>query len=400
MFDRKTVFILGAGASWHYNYPTGADLVGCIRSKIGELVSKVPDYAGVSFFNDLSTFVSTEFLGEEMDSASVISFLNNFGDRLKHVDPPVIDYFLDWNPDLQEIGQMMIAWVILDREREFEQNRYNGNHQRLRDKNPEVNGRQKLDGQQFNDNWYRFVLYKMLSNCSCYEEFATGNNVHFVTFNYDVSLETYLYKGLKQIQFMKSGDMDADKIKNCLVDKFTHLYGSLREEPYHDPVSTIRDLSQYSDILPEYVRELKEVHAASKGIRTIASLKGDDSLVEAARQKIKEAEDIYILGYGFDENNNERLNLNGLLSQAGINKWHKDDSGTIKKNVYFTNFGDHNSVNKKASKALTGKATEFLQDKSPIYAPRRAGSFYHIHTYYEKSTKNVYDALEQDFDFI
>jgi len=27
MFNRKTVFILGAGASWHYGYPTGEELV-------------------------------------------------------------------------------------------------------------------------------------------------------------------------------------------------------------------------------------------------------------------------------------------------------------------------------------------------------------------------------------
>ena len=27
MFTNKTVFILGAGASWHYGYPTGEELV-------------------------------------------------------------------------------------------------------------------------------------------------------------------------------------------------------------------------------------------------------------------------------------------------------------------------------------------------------------------------------------
>jgi hypothetical protein len=27
MFTKNTVFILGAGASWHYGYPTGEELV-------------------------------------------------------------------------------------------------------------------------------------------------------------------------------------------------------------------------------------------------------------------------------------------------------------------------------------------------------------------------------------
>lgn len=43
MFDRETVFILGAGASWHYGYPTGE-----------ELVRKIVDRARIAshFFRD------------------------------------------------------------------------------------------------------------------------------------------------------------------------------------------------------------------------------------------------------------------------------------------------------------------------------------------------------------
>jgi hypothetical protein len=33
MFINKTVFILGAGASWHYGYPTGEELVEQVREK-------------------------------------------------------------------------------------------------------------------------------------------------------------------------------------------------------------------------------------------------------------------------------------------------------------------------------------------------------------------------------
>lgn len=37
MFDRPTVFILGAGASWHYGYPTGEKLVGDVMKEAAEL---------------------------------------------------------------------------------------------------------------------------------------------------------------------------------------------------------------------------------------------------------------------------------------------------------------------------------------------------------------------------
>ncbi len=41
MFVNKTVFILGAGASWHYGYPTGEDLVTAVIEKA--------DYAAEGF---------------------------------------------------------------------------------------------------------------------------------------------------------------------------------------------------------------------------------------------------------------------------------------------------------------------------------------------------------------
>jgi hypothetical protein len=37
MFDKPTVFILGAGASWHYGYPTGEELVKMVIKTAGRL---------------------------------------------------------------------------------------------------------------------------------------------------------------------------------------------------------------------------------------------------------------------------------------------------------------------------------------------------------------------------
>ncbi|MFZ0694695.1 MAG: hypothetical protein WAN51_11195 [Alphaproteobacteria bacterium] len=35
-------------------------------------------------------------------------------ERLQHVNPPLIDYFLGQNRDLGDIGKLMIAWVIFE----------------------------------------------------------------------------------------------------------------------------------------------------------------------------------------------------------------------------------------------------------------------------------------------
>jgi hypothetical protein len=62
MIENSTVFVLGAGASWHYGYPTGGDLVrevismarrmaqyGQLRLESGQVVQVVPDYVSQSY---------------------------------------------------------------------------------------------------------------------------------------------------------------------------------------------------------------------------------------------------------------------------------------------------------------------------------------------------------------
>ncbi|HXX83805.1 MAG TPA: hypothetical protein VEN29_07445, partial [Casimicrobiaceae bacterium] len=101
-------------------------------------------------------------------------------ERLRLAYPPVIDYFLGGNPDLVEVGKFMIAWVIMDCEHDNIANKHNQNDLDLSHKH----------------NWYRFILNKMLSGAYADPRRVLGNDVTFVTFNYDVSLERYLYMGL------------------------------------------------------------------------------------------------------------------------------------------------------------------------------------------------------------
>ena len=60
----------------------------------------------------------------------------------------------------------------------------------------------------------------------------------------------------------------------------------------------------------------------------------------------------------------------------------------------FTNFGDHNLLNKKASRLFFGSPERLLSDKPAILGtPSGTGDFL-----CEKSTRNVYEALAVDFD--
>jgi len=396
MFEKKTVFILGAGASWHYNQPTGEDLVKDVRDKAEELIKRLRQKPDRTLYHgQLVEFLANKFRGDSRQF-NTIDFLQDFIDRLTHVDPPVIDYFLEWNEDLRSIGQMMIAWMIIDREREYVEKKCNKNRQRLVNQDPfrNINGR-SIECEKFKDNWYRFVLYKMLSGCASPDQVA-DNNVKFVTFNYDVSLESYLYKGLKQIKFMKPGEISADAAANILQDRFFHMYGKIRKNPFVDPVPVIEDTRAYEDDYKQYADVLDKIYNASQDIRTIGNNK-DDPVHDAVKAVIKDAEDVYILGYGFDQENSKRLGLEDSLSATSV-YIEENTNRQIDRKVYFTNFGDINTINKKASKIFAENDKEFLKDYiyygGNPHDPSRSNHFY------EKSTRNVYDALANDFGLI
>jgi hypothetical protein len=134
LINKDTVFILGAGASCHYGYPTGEDLVAKIinlslvvsqyaRAKAGARhVYKVP--ACVFELLDKKPNVSLEYAArDESIAQQVVNAWSKLGedceklhDRLQTISPLLIDNFLAWNPTLQNIGKLLIAGAIIEAE--------------------------------------------------------------------------------------------------------------------------------------------------------------------------------------------------------------------------------------------------------------------------------------------
>jgi hypothetical protein len=75
-------------------------------------------------------------------------------------------------------------------------------------------------------DWYRFLLHRLTSEISGTVSILR-NDVTFVTFNYDVSLDQYLYDRLNSIEIIPDGEgakfMDSNRI--------LHIYGSIRSPP-------------------------------------------------------------------------------------------------------------------------------------------------------------------------
>jgi hypothetical protein len=229
MFKAKTVIILGAGASWHYGYPTGEELVKRVIRKATTASKYFSDYAN-NLAGPLASrprIVSGDDPAIPKDGNSGLqkqwmaatNKCQDLIERLNAVDPLVIDYFIDENPHLEDIAKLCIAWVIL--EREFVSLRYGGNENRR-----ELIENDRAVPQGGNDNWYRFLLHKLTSDCPNGETLLS-NNVNFVTFNYDVSLEIELYRGLGHLAKF------ADYAEKLLTenDRILHVYGRLRKDP-------------------------------------------------------------------------------------------------------------------------------------------------------------------------
>src|SRR5664279_2834055 len=127
---------------------------------------------------------------------------------LEQVNPLVIDYYLGWNSDVQKIGRLLIAWVIL----ECEQLSKHSNINRYPKSNSTVNTT------KYYDDWVRFIIHQIAIHCKESSDLLQ-NRVSFVTFNYDVSLETKLRNGLDHIQLFSKDD-----ISKFLSGRVIHIY--------------------------------------------------------------------------------------------------------------------------------------------------------------------------------
>ena len=125
----------------------------------------------------------------------------DIAERLRVVNPLVIDYFLGQNSTVQDIGKLLICWVILACEEKYLERQANPNRREALERSAIKQDRDSVTGLDiaaFKDNWYRFVLHKLATGCITGDDLLK-NNVNFITFNYDVSLEYTLHHGLSAI---------------------------------------------------------------------------------------------------------------------------------------------------------------------------------------------------------
>lgn len=306
-------------------------------------------------------------------------------ERLERVNPVVIDYFLAQNPALHDIGRLAITLVIFDCEAEFHEQGGNPNHQRRHKKltrQGQVSAAPQVDA--FNDDWLRFVLHRITMGCKSGDDLEQ-NDVRFVTFNYDVSVEKRLYDGLCGI-----GVIDHDSIAKFLEGRVIHVYGGVREKVDAAWKPHVVDLpgSPSHGLFLTAVGKLDIAFRASLGIRTID---GPDKMqnqkaLESAKTALERASSIYILGYGFDVSNSKRIGLQQL----------RPENSPASRIVYMTNLGGTAKISRPAGRVLANNDNAFLESFS-IRPETFVGNTFR-RTSCEMSTKDVYGALAYDFE--
>jgi len=265
MIENKTVFVLGAGASRPYGYPSGIEL----RKEIY-----------THFYDKYEAYIkpyakNMKHLESELDEAK------EFTDKFHKSPIKSIDLFLALNREFQDIGKKAIALTILAAEsvKKHEERMHEGD----------------LD-------WYSNLFHKLtddIVNKNDYIHFCE-NNVSFITFNYDRSLEYFLYKSLVH-SFNK---ILPEKIKEQLIKlRIIHVFGQVAGLEWQDLPSKFK---YAGDVKLIDIRELV------KNIRIIYDEETTPKLKEA-HELISKAEHIFFLGFGYAKENLKLLKIPEIL---------------------------------------------------------------------------------------
>jgi hypothetical protein len=477
MFSRPTVLILGAGASCHFGYPTGQQLVDGILSLMSQedhpLKGKdrrrtenvddpiYPDHQllfanfdNTAFYGDgrpatknAEGFTLSSFLDHAKRNSQPILIDNNkdfssdfleacrhsdsFYQTLKSFDPINIDAFLGlFKGKFEKIGKYWIAKYLLECENTACFDR--------------KHSASSLDSEKlwppYNQNWYRYLLDALLSGIQglptsednrprkegdelifqeaykeSYEKLQESfSNLFVLTFNYDVSLEYFLFSRLSDIPAI-GRDFAHYLLNNCA--HIHHVYGSLYDpfgadlldsqkrhiESYgkhHEKRKVDKRMSATDYGKAIHFEKWAEFcwHCASN-IHTIGGEKQNNvDLKENIRKRIWDPHHeailkakssdpdlnpkFFFLGFGFDPQNTDLMNLR-RIGREGM------------PNTYWTNYNNSNALRQRifSSTGFHPPDLEWSLTDDSIH------KFTQIE-FRNSSPRTVYEALTYDFSFL
>lgn len=264
MIEKNTVIITGAGASNEYGFPTGQEFQRDIPNKLIEWYKThiMPNWMGINkSWNDV-------------DGGEIIAYFrgyNKFIDAFKDADMPIDQYISQQNlsTKFEKIAKHAIILGLLEYELES-----------------------VLEG-----NWLEELFRQMTLDLHYQDGYKEINNnkITFITFNYDRTIDHFLFKRIKE----QYGVNDSKSQTTLEGINTIHVYGKIANLLWqsYDPMLNYggegsRPIGDYSFELSENIDLIRE----ENNVRELKTYR-------KIRKRLKNAERLYILGFGYYDYN-------------------------------------------------------------------------------------------------
>jgi hypothetical protein len=288
MFKRRTLFIVGAGASTEVDLPTGpklAESIGKMMDIRFEMMNRPIGTGDMDLYNQL-----TQMMRSNVHEYQQAAWLIRDGIGLARS----IDDFLDLHRSdnfVNVYGKAAIVKSVLLAERASKL-------YLKREDSPNLD----IDLTKIGNTWY-VRLIQMLSSGISREQVGTiFDSVSFIVFNYDRCIEYFLQKALQRLYSMSEADAAAILAKLTII----HPYGKVGE--LYTPA--IRDGVPFGG-----GGRLLEL---SRQIRTYTEQIEDEKELRAIHAELSKAEKIIFLGFAYHDQNLKLLKPKEPLSPKKI----------------------------------------------------------------------------------
>ena len=291
MFQSKTLFVMGAGASAEFNFPTGAALINIIKGKL------VYDEATSSLADKEIHRALLAHVNRTPASAPVIYGLSDYVDAARQINRAMplsasIDTYMDDHRSdarIQLCGRLAIVKAIMEAEGN---SKYQFTPESARVLPPGAMDR--VDFNKLENTWFvRF--FKILRGGGVSKENVATifNNISVISFNYDRSVEYTLVGGLHS--YYGIPETEAEGILEKL--RILHPYGTVgpwREAGDHLP------FGQIADDPDDLLKLASRIHTYTE-----FSTHADE-----VKRMVSEASVIIFLGFGYIQENMRLLGPN------------------------------------------------------------------------------------------
>ncbi|TAZ57815.1 hypothetical protein [Rhizobium ruizarguesonis] len=292
MFTRKTVFVVGAGASKEAGLPVGEELKTIIANKLDIKFQDGYDQKT----GDRGIVNALRLISEERGERNINPFLHA-GHTISAAMPQAIsiDNFLHTHAADEKMvlmGKLAIAASILEAEK--------------KSKLVIDNNSQTINFNAHHDIWHNTFCKMLCEGVQLADLDVVFDNVGFVTFNYDRCIEHYVAHWLAN--YMLISIDQAQSLTSKL--KVFHPYGQVGRLPWQKSGRASIQFGAGADAhsLPKIADQ----------IRTFTEQVEDDEMLQAMRDLLAQAEQVIYIGFSYGRMNMQLMQLTERLKDRDV----------------------------------------------------------------------------------